>query len=238
MPEDDVAERDDDQAVTERSADAAETAAPAAVDTSRTVGRLTIVLGVVAVAFLVLFVLTFLDRGRLQDEVDRTAEIADVAGEFGVTLYTYDYRDIDGQLDRMEALSTPSFAEEYRESFEANLRAQIEERQVVSESELTDVLVSRSEGDQARAIVIASTSVSRENGTTATISGLIDVSMLKVGGDWLVDKVLTIANDGSVTDADGNPIETAPVGDVPATSSSSIPSVPDDSVEEPADSGD
>lgn len=197
--------------------------------------RLIAVLAVAALAFAILFAVTYIDRGGIQDEADRVDDIADVASEFGVTLYTYNYQKIDEQLALMQELSTPSFSAEYRESFEANLRAQITEREVVSTSELTDVPVSRSEGDQARAIVIVSTSVARSNGATATISALIDVSMLRVDGEWLVDKVLTIANDGTITDADGNTIDPSQPVDPP--SPSSVPSVPDQTEQEPADDG-
>lgn len=237
-PYDSAVTADDEQS--ENDAETAETpdgdTAPAASPESspRQLSRLAAVLGVAVVVLAVLFVLTFVDRSRLEDEVDRTDDIAAVAGQFGVTLYTYDHRDIDGQLERLEALSTPSFAADYRQDFEANLRAQIVERQVVSTSEVTDVLVSQSDGDQARAIVIASTTVERPSGQSATISGLVDLSMLRVDGKWLVDKVLTIANDGNITDSEGNPVTptTAPDG-----STGSVSSVPDETEQEPGENG-
>lgn len=211
---------------------------PPAAPTTSSNRRLSVVLAVAAVAFAALFALTFLDRARLDDELRRDEAIADVAGRFGVALTANDYQEIDGKLAALEALSTPSFAAEYREDFEANLRALIEERQVVSTSEITDVLVSRSEGDQARAIVIASTTVERPNGNSATVGWLIDLSMLEVDGEWLVDKVLTMANDGTITDSEGQPIDTSGLGDsTTPTSTGSVPPVPDDSVQEPADGG-
>lgn len=188
---------------------------------------LTAALGIAVVVLAALFAVTLLDRADLEKETDRADDVAAVASAFGEALYSYDYRDIDAQLRTVEELTTATYAVEYREDFEANLRSAIVESEVVSTAEVHEVLVNRSTGDQAQAIVITTTTVEGPNDTAGTISTLVQLSLLRVDGEWRVDKVLTIANQGGVTDPEGNPISTDP-----SVSSTTVPPITDETVDD------
>lgn len=168
-------------------------------------------LAVVALAALLVFVQS--DRSDLQDEVDRETEIAQAASNFTLAVLTYDHTEVDKSAEAIEARSTDNFADEYRQGFEANLRALIVESEATSTAEVDEVFVNRATGDTARVITIATADVRSAAQSRAEVTSFIDLSMVRIDGEWLVDQMTSLGSDGSILDEEGNPITPEPPGD-------------------------
>lgn len=153
--------------------------------------------------------------GQLADERDERAEVSRVAGTMAAALLTYDYEDLDAARERVLSLSTGKFRTEYRTAFEG-LRTLLSEAKASSRGTVTDVYLSREEGEPtAAAIVVVNTVAEGTAGRRATVASYIQLDLVKVDGEWKVDGVTNLNFGSTPIDIGGGseaPSTSAPAG--------------------------
>jgi hypothetical protein len=138
---------------------------------------------------------------RDRDRRDRRA-VEEVAGRLATALSTYDYRDFDATKRRVLALSTGAFASEYGKAVEA-LASLIDQTKATSEATADDVFVGNLDAGRASAIVVLKIQATGVGGPRLSVDNYVDLSLVKVNGDWRVDGVknlnLGVAGDGGAS---------------------------------------
>ncbi len=155
----------------------------------------------------------------LADTESTRRDIAAAAGAFGEALLTYDHEDLTTARDRVIALATDRFAEEYTAAFTGGLAEAITDLQATSDASVRDVYVTDVVDDSAKAVVTLDSEVNSTAGTRRTINSYLDMTLLRVGGEWRIDSVTSVAAlDQETTPADGG----APVPLPDATTTTTI----------------
>jgi hypothetical protein len=129
----------------------------------------------------------------LDDAGADRAAVADVAGQFGVALLSYDYQDLNTARERVLALATTRFGGQYTDAFVNGLDDAITQFQAVADATLLDVYVADIEGDSAKAVVVLDAEVRSTEGTRRTVSSYIDLRLVREGGSWKVDVATSLA---------------------------------------------
>ena len=124
---------------------------------------------------------------RNRDRADRRA-VEEVAGRLATALSTYDYRDFEATKRRVLALSTGAFASEYERAVGA-LASLIDQTKATSEATAGDVFVGNLGGGKASAIVVLEIRASGVGGPRVSVDNYVDLSLVKVEGEWKVDGV-------------------------------------------------
>lgn len=194
-------------------------------------GRVVLALAVlVAIAAVAGIAALWTSRADLRREVDRRDEVAAVAGRFAEALLTYDHEDLVASRDAVTDLATDRFAAEYADAFDAGLGGQIESLEAVSSATVREVFVARSDGDTARAIVIADSEIVSSAGSRGAVGTYLDMTLVRLDGRWRVDDVTSVANAGSRLDPVPGSAADADDGEPAATSTSTTTAA-----EEPAE---
>jgi hypothetical protein len=149
---------------------------------------------------------------RNRDREDRQA-VEEVAGRLATALSTYDYRDFEATKRRVLALSTGAFATEYERAVGA-LVSLIDQTKATSEATAVDVYVGNLDGGKASAIVVIEIRASGVGGPRVSVDNYVDLSLVKVEGQWRVDGVrnlnLGVAGGGTAAPPASRPPETTP----------------------------
>ena len=150
------------------------------------------------------------DRNR--EQRDRQ-EVEEVAGRLATALSTYDYRDFEATKRRVLMLSTGAFASEYERAVGA-LSSLIDQTKATSEATAGDVFVGDLGDGKASAIVVLEIRASGVGGPRVSVDNYVDLSLVKVEGEWKVDGVrnlnLGVAGGGATAPpAAGPPPSTA-----------------------------
>jgi hypothetical protein len=164
------------------------------------------VLWVVVVALAVVALVTSLlaadavaDRNR--ERRDRQA-VEEVAGRLATALSTYDYRDFEATKKRVLSLSTGAFALEYERAVAA-LASLIDQTKATSEATAGDVFVGNLADGKASAIVVIEIRATGVGGPRVSVDNYVDLSLVKVEGQWKVDGVrnlnLGVSGGGTAT---------------------------------------
>lgn len=166
-----------------------------------------------ALAVLAAFALATDDGG---DGGSGDQEVRLAAGRFAERFLTFDHGDLDGWKDDVLELSTGGFAEEVEE-VESGLRTLIAESELDAVTQVTDVFVGEVDRGAVGVVVVYDRELrGGEQGRTES-DRYLQLSMVRIDGDWLVDNVLDIASAG---DLGGSvpPAEEAPATSAPPTS--------------------
>jgi Mce-associated membrane protein len=138
------------------------------------------------------------------------AEVADVAGRFGVALLTYDYRDLNAARQSVLDLATDRFDQEYTNAFVNGLDDSITQLQATARADVTDVFVGDVEADTAQAVVTLDSTVTSTAGTHRTVSSYIALDLKREDGRWRVDQATSLAAlDEQTTPAPGETTTTS-----------------------------
>ena len=158
-----------------------------------------VVLALVVVA--TTFALTQRNRADdLERDADERRAVAAAASTFASALLSYDADDLDVARERVTALATPAFAEEYTDAFEGGLRTVIDELDAVSTATVRDVFVSEVSGSSARAVVVIDASVTSAAGVRDLTGSYLQIELQKVEDRWLVSAASAVgAEDESIT---------------------------------------
>jgi hypothetical protein len=138
----------------------------------------------VAVAVLAVLLVAGDDDGS-----DRLDAVREAAGTFGETLLTYDFHDPDDHRDKVLALSTGSFREDYEDSFDEGLGKVITEVEAVSRGIAKDIYVSQLGEADAQAIVVLDVEVDGVAGPRTLRDLYVRLTFVEVDGEWKVDQV-------------------------------------------------
>jgi Mce-associated membrane protein len=233
-PEDDgVSEHDDIDDDLEPARDEARD--DAATD-ARATGTLTRArFGLVPVAVLGILVLVAVGFGAFQwrhahdlgDRQDERAAAGKAAGQFGEALLTYDYKELNAARDRVLALATDRFGQEYTTDFVGALSEAIVKLQATSMATVRDVFLSDVQRDTARAIVTLDSEINSSAGTRRTTSSYLDMALVKQNGAWKIDSVISVAAMDQSTTPPGGATTTVPgATTVPSDSTTTAPLIP------------
>ncbi len=149
---------------------------------------------------------------RNRERKDRRA-VEEVAGRLATALSTYDHRDFEATKRRVLALSTGAFSSEYERAVGA-LSALIDQTKATSEAAAVDVFVGNLEKGKASAIVVLEIRGSGIGGPRVSVDNYVDLSLVKVEGQWRVDGVrnlnLGVAGGGTAAPPTARPPSPAP----------------------------
>ena len=162
-------------------------AAPAS-PARRVPALLWVALGVLLVATLASSILAAnATAARNRDRQDRQS-VEEVAGRLATALSTYDYRDFEATKRRVLSLSTGAFATEYERAVVA-LKPLIDQTKATSEATVSDVFVGNLGDGKASAIVVIEIRANGVSGPRVSVDNYVDLSLVKVEGEWKVDGV-------------------------------------------------
>ena len=125
--------------------------------------------------------------------VDPHEEVVDVSRRFALALAAYDYQDLDGAAAAVEALSTESFREEYREGVNT---AEVQEALATSESVATATVelgpfVADLSDREARTFTVVEQVVRSKDSPSPTARRLrVELVLAETDDGWLVDDVV------------------------------------------------
>jgi Mce-associated membrane protein len=145
-------------------------------------------------------------------------EVARTAGRFGEALLSYDYAHLDQARARLARDSTKRFADQYNDAFNGGLGAAINGLKATSTASVRDVYVDDVDGRTAHAIVTVDSEVHSTTSTRRTVGSYLDMTLLRSGGRWKVDAVISVASlDQQTTPAGGAGAVPAPPDTTPTT---------------------
>ena len=159
----------------------------------RTVSAGAFVLAVmVAMALAVLAVVGFtMDSG--EQAGDQGIRLA--AGRFAERFLTFDHDNIDQWKQEVLDLSTGGFAKEVAD-VESGLRRLIADNQLDATTQVTDIFVGQPERGAVDVVVIYDRDLSGTSGDRSEDNRYMQLSMVRVDGQWLVDNVIDVASAG------------------------------------------
>jgi Mce-associated membrane protein len=152
-------------------------------------------LGAVAVAVLVvgavaLAVTQGRDADDLRAERDERREVARVAAAFGEAYLSYDFEDVDASSERVLALTTAAFAEDFEATRAPGIEAVFADIETSTRATTTDVYVGDIGEQSARALVVVDVEAESAAAGVQSMRNLSFVVLLeRHDGTWLVDAV-------------------------------------------------
>lgn len=212
--------------VTEDEMDGTGSDAPAEADAGRTRGGrrwLPWVLVGVAVAVAVAAVVWGLSRST--DDGNDAEAARDVAERFGVAYLSFDSDSVTTAGDKLLAVSTERFADEFADSRLPGVESLFSGTDTRTRAEVTDTFLSSVDGDRIRALVVVDIAASTAEGDQRLENLSFVLEMIDEDGEWRVDAVTPVPfpevvggpTDTTTTDAPpGSTPSTAPTDPVPA----------------------
>ncbi|MGH9244558.1 MAG: hypothetical protein ACRD29_09620 [Acidimicrobiales bacterium] len=175
---------------------------------------LIVVLALLVIGVGVVAALQWRDARDLATDRDRRDDVADIAGRFADTLFTYDFNDLGASRERVISMATDEFTELYDQAFIVGLEPAITQLQAVSEAEVRDVYTTEVSSRAARAIVVVDAEVTTTAGTRRLLGSYLEMELVRVHERWLINTVAQLAADNEtltpVPGAEGVTTTTAP----------------------------
>jgi Mce-associated membrane protein len=128
----------------------------------------------------------------LNHRVSRQTLVAHTASDFAQGLLSYDYHDLARSKAQVLAGSTTQFGEDYSQAFDGVLGAAISELHAVAHAQVVTVYVGSVTEDHAKAVVMLNQQVKSKKGTRKVVGTYLDLVMLRQGGEWRVDTVVSL----------------------------------------------
>ena len=130
---------------------------------------------------------------RLQREADARrdapAAVLEAAKADVVTVLSYDYRSLDQYLERVHAVATPKFQQEFDRAA-ASIKAQ-SARQPATTAKVLDAAVKSSTADEAQVLLFVDLATTTIDSRTPTAQRVrVVVSLKHESGKWLVDELV------------------------------------------------
>lgn len=125
---------------------------------------------------------------ELRERADRAAAVT-VAQEGAAALLSYDYRDAEGSLARMQRYAVPALADRLEQTW-PDMRGNIVFGQAVTTAEVEAAAVETLSDDTALVLVyLDQTTRTREAPTPTSTPFRVAVTVQEVDGTWMVAKV-------------------------------------------------
>jgi hypothetical protein len=156
--------------------------------------RRTVILAVIAAAAVLtgFFVWGATKYSNAQGELDDVAAIRRVAGDFGASALTYDYRDLVPFRRRMQAHATGTFKKQLGDGL-AGLETLIASAKSVSEGTVKEIYVADVDGTTSSAVVVVEARARNGDAAARTLpAAYIELQLVKTGGHWLIDGVSSL----------------------------------------------
>lgn len=170
------------------------------------------VLVAVALAGLSVFALSS-DDGSGDGDGERDVRLA--AGRFSERFLTFEYDQLDVWKQDVLALATGGFAEEVEE-VESGLRTLIAESELDATTQVTDIFAGEVERGAVEVVVVYDRDLRGGGPARSETDRYLQLTMLRIDGEWLVDNVIDIASaggaGGTVAPADTPTTTSTPAG--------------------------
>jgi hypothetical protein len=128
----------------------------------------------------------------LSAERDRT-EVRERAEIIAARVTTFEGATIEDWVAETRALATGEYAQQLTDVFDQELRAALRENEVQSVGEIQRSFVQSLEGDQAEVFVLArQTSVNAQREQPIEDELRIEVTLLRVDGEWLASDIVVL----------------------------------------------
>jgi len=154
----------------------------------------TFVVVLLAVLVAAAAVVLYRQNEDLRDERDDRREAAEVGSDFTTAVLSYDFRDLQGSLEDVLALSTPDWGRQYEDAWFADQRNIIEQLRARGTIEIVEVMV----GDAANGVLPVVVSFNADIRSTIGVRTLegsyLQVDLVEQDGRWLVDDMTYLAN--------------------------------------------
>ena len=146
---------------------------------------------VVAIALLAVIALAAVSvavvyAGKYRHDRDQRHDVTATASAMVSALTTYDYTNLDSSRNKVLALATGRFKQEYDAGFQP-LRQVLTQTQAKSTGTVRRVFLGDVSDGSAEAIVVADQVVSGLTGSRPLAGQQLTVTLVKVGGHWRVD---------------------------------------------------
>lgn len=171
---------------------------------------------IVAAALAVLAVVALVSGDRAGGSGDDQREVRLAAGRFSERFLTFEHDELDVWKQDVLALATGGFAEEV-EDVESGLRTLIAESELDAVTQVTDLFVGEVERGAVEVVVVYDRELRGGGPGRSESDRYLQLSMLRIDGEWLVDNVIDIASAGGVGEP-VTPAESAPDTSGPPTS--------------------
>jgi hypothetical protein len=137
-------------------------------------------------------------------------KVAERAGEIVGTLFTYDYHDAKGYLQKQAAVMTKSAAAAVRPNW-ATLTTLFETGKYVSTAQIEQVYVGDISGNKASVIVVVNNKLITSQGIQNSVGATLQFGLAKENGVWLANAVPKLESTGVQTNTDlqGKPLQPA-----------------------------
>ena len=162
--------------------------------------------GLLALLLVAAAVAAFVEHDRADDlagDVEARRSVATQAGAFAEALLSYDAASLDAARERVLALATPSFGEEYATAFDEQLGAVIGELGAVSTATVREVYVQEVDGATAKAIAVVDSTVRSTAGDRSLTGSYLQVDLERVDGEWLVAAATAVGAEDETVEQPG-----------------------------------
>jgi hypothetical protein len=141
-------------------------------------------------------------------------KVAERAGQIVGTLFTYDYHDAKGYLEKQAAVMTRAAAATVKPNW-TTLTTLFETGKYVSTAQIDQVYVGDISGNKASVIVVVNNKLVTSRGIQNSAGATLQFSLAKENGVWLADAVPKLESTGVQTNTDlqGKPLQ--PAGPTP-----------------------
>jgi hypothetical protein len=149
----------------------------------------------------------------LRSERDDRREAAEVASGFTTAVLSYNFRDLQGSVDDVLALSTTDWGRQYEDAWFQEQQPIVEATRARARVAVSDVMLGDESNGVLPAVVRFDATINSEVGTRRLQGGYLQVDLTDVDGEWKVDDMrylATQAQDLQPNEGAGAP--TAPEG--------------------------
>ena len=164
----------------------------------------TILLVLLAVMVAAAAVVLWNQNKDLKDERDDRRGAAEVASDFTTAVLSYNFRDLQGSVDDVMALSTTDWGRQYQDAWFQEQQPIIEATRARARVAVNDVMV----GDEANGVlpvvVRFDATIHSEVGTRRLQGGYLQLDLTDEGGDWKVDDMRYLATQDQSLEPNAN----------------------------------
>jgi hypothetical protein len=139
----------------------------------------------------------------LRSARDQDRAAAEVASDFTTAVLSYNFRDLQGSVDDVMALSTTDWGRQYQDAWFQEQQPIVEATRARARVAVSDVML----GDEANGVIPAivrfDATIRSEVGTRRLQGGYLQVDLTEVDGDWKVDDMRYLATQDQSLEPNG-----------------------------------
>lgn len=178
-----------------------EPAGPPPADLQRRNRFLTVAVVILGIVSIILAVMAFLPSSapikvgaaRTATQASAEEQIEEIAQAFSESIATYDYRRVNETLQKAQQYTTEAFAQHYQVALRGDVqvfRRRIESSKAIATSETRGVAVQSIDAETASVIAFTTQTLrTEEEPRPQTRFVVMDIALVKTGGEWKVDSL-------------------------------------------------